>query len=306
MLFPARVSKTLKFLAPILLPVIFALAPAASAVEVIDSLDRTVALTQPAKRVITLAPHLVENLYSAGGGEHIVATVSFSNYPDAAKNLPLVGSFNAFSLEQIIAMEPDLVLMWGSGNGLQALDQLQQLGLPVYVDELRSLQDMYQSIRNLGALTGFAAAAEQEATRLESGFAILRNNHRALEPLGVFYQIWHEPLQTLNGDHLINEVIELCGGSNIFADAVSLAPKVSLESVLDRNPEVIVASGMSETRPAWLDNWKRYPQLNAVKQKALFAIDPDQIQRPTARLLDGATELCYQLDTVRRAKAPTP
>jgi iron complex transport system substrate-binding protein len=272
------------------------------AVEVTDSLDRQVILAQPAKRVITLAPHLVENLFSAGGGGQIVGTVSYSNYPEAAKSLPLIGSFNAFSLERILALQPDLVLLWGSGNGLQALEQLQQLGLPVYVDELRTLEDMYQSIRNLGVLTGFAATAEQEATRLKSGFTQLGSNHQDLQPLGVFYQIWHEPLQTLNGDHLINEVIELCGGANIFADAVSLAPKVNLESVLDRNPDVIVASGMSEVRPAWLKNWESYPQLKAVRNNALFAIDPDQIQRPTARLLTGATELCAQLDSVRNTE----
>ncbi|MEP1596428.1 MAG: ABC transporter substrate-binding protein, partial [Halieaceae bacterium] len=117
------------------------------------------------------------------------------------------------------------------------------------------------------------------------------------------YQIWHEPLQTLNGDHLINEVIKLCGGNNIFADAVSLAPKVNLESILDRGPEVIIASGMSEARPAWLKNWENYPQLTAVRNNALFAIDPDQIQRPTARLLTGTTELCAQLDSVRSSES---
>ncbi|MEP1595715.1 MAG: helical backbone metal receptor, partial [Halieaceae bacterium] len=122
------------------------LAGRVTAVEVTDSLDRQVILAQPAQRVITLAPHLVENLYSAGGGGRIVGTVSFSNYPEEAKTLPLIGSFNAFSLERILALQPDLILMWGSGNGLQALEQLQQLGLPVYVDELRTLEDMYQSI----------------------------------------------------------------------------------------------------------------------------------------------------------------
>ncbi|MEP1472899.1 MAG: cobalamin-binding protein [Halieaceae bacterium] len=279
------------------------LAGRVTAVEVTDSLDRQVILAQPAQRVITLAPHLVENLYSAGGGGRIVGTVSFSNYPEEAKTLPLIGSFNAFSLERILALQPDLILMWGSGNGLQALEQLQQLGLPVYVDELRTLEDMYQSIRNLGVLTGFTETAEREASRLESGFEQLRARHRDLEPLGVFYQIWHEPLQTLNGDHLINEVIKLCGGNNIFADAVSLAPKVNLESILDRGPEVIIASGMSEARPAWLKNWENYPQLTAVRNNALFAIDPDQIQRPTARLLTGTTELCAQLDSVRSSES---
>lgn len=267
--------------------------------EVTDSLDRRVTLAEPAQRVVTLAPHLVENLFSAGGGEKIVGTVSFSNYPGAAKSLPVIGSFNAFSLERIVTLQPDLILMWGSGNGLQALDQLQALGVPVYVDELRTLEDLYRSIRNLGALTGTAQEADQEATRLKQGFANLQALYGGAKPMTVFYQIWHEPLQTLNGDHLINEVIQICGGSNVFADAASLTPKVSLESVLERDPDVIVASGMSQVRPAWLENWRDYPNLRAVEHNALFSIDPDQIQRPTARLLQGTTELCRQIDSVR-------
>jgi iron complex transport system substrate-binding protein len=147
--------------------------------------------------------------------------------------------------------------------------------------------------------------AEQEATRLVQGFAQLRAQHEDVRRLSVFYQIWHEPLQTLNGDHLINEIIQICGGTNVFADAASLTPKVSLESVLDRDPDVIVASGMSQARPAWLENWGAYPGLKAVKYNALFSIDPDQIQRPTARLLQGATELCRQLDSVRASTATT-
>lgn len=277
----------------------------ANTLEVADSLDRRVILAEPAQRVITLAPHLVENLYSAGGGEKIVGTVSFSNYPGAAKALPVIGSFNAFSLERIVTLQPDLILMWGSGSGLQALEQLQGLAVPVYVDELRTLEDLYRSIRNLGVLTGAATEAEQEATRLEQGFAQLRAQRAGVRRLSVFYQIWHEPLQTLNGDHLINEVIQICGGTNVFADAASLTPKVSLESVLDRDPDVIVASGMSQSRPAWLENWRDYPGLKAVEHNALFSINPDQIQRPTARLLQGATALCQQLDAVRASTART-
>ena len=271
----------------------------ANDLEVTDSLDRRVTLAGPAQRVVTLAPHLVENLYSAGGGDKIVGTVSFSNYPGTARSLPVIGSFNAFSLERIVTLQPDLVLMWGSGNGLQALDQLQALGVPVYVDELRTLEDLYRSIRNLGVLTGAAQEADQEATRLEQGFAKLQALYGTAKSMTVFYQIWHEPLQTLNGDHLINEVIQICGGTNVFADAASLTPKVSLESVLERDPDVIVASGMSQARPAWLENWRDYPNLSAVEHNALFSIDPDQIQRPTARLLQGATELCQRLDSVR-------
>lgn len=274
--------------------------PAARAtITVTDSLNRTVEIAAPARRVVTLAPHLVENLYSAGGGPHIVGTVSFSNFPPEASELPLVGSFNAFSLESIVALKPDLIVMWGSGNGPQALERLSTVGIPIYVDELRDLQELYRSIENLGTLTGATATAGAEALRLERTIEQLRKSRTDVQRLGVFYQIWHEPLQTLGGDHMINEIIDLCGGRNIYSDTKVLAPRVSIESILDRDPDVIVASGMSRERPAWLEQWRAYPALKAVRNDTLYSVDPDLILRPTARLVKGAQTLCQHLDDAR-------
>ena len=184
----------------------------AAAITVEDFAGREVTLEQPAQRIVALAPHIVENLYSAGAGEHLVGVVSYSNYPAQAIEIPEVGSYNAFSLEQIIALQPDLVVMWGSGNGMQTLDKLQALGIPVYVSELRQLADVPHSIRRLGQLAGTVAASEREARRIETEISALRTRYSAQRQLGVFYQIWNEPLQTVNGEHLISELITLCGG----------------------------------------------------------------------------------------------
>jgi iron complex transport system substrate-binding protein len=248
---------------------------------------------------VALAPHIVENLYSAGAGDRLVGVVSYSNYPAQAVEIPRVGSAAAFSMEQIVALQPDLVVMWGSGNGMQTLTQLRELGIPVYVSELRRLSDVPGSIRRLGQLTGTTAVSEPEAQRIEGEFNALQNRYIGRKQLGVFYQIWNEPLQTVNGEHLISEVIALCGGRNIFSDASSLAPRISIESVLLRDPDAIVASGMGEARPEWLDQWRSYPSLWAVRNNALFFINPDHVQRPTARVLLGAGRLCQQLDSLR-------
>jgi len=269
------------------------------AVTVQDFAGRTVTLAQPANRIVALAPNIVENIYSAGAGNKLVGVVSYSNFPEAANTIAQVGTYNAFSMEQIIALKPDLVVMWGSGNGMQTLARLQELGLATYVSELRHLDDIPQSIRNLGALAGTTASAEAEAARIENEFARLRNEYSGRKQLGVFYQIWNDPLQTVNGEHLISQVIALCGGHNVFGDARSLAPRISVESVLLRNPDAIVASGMDEARPEWLDQWRAYPALAATAANALYFIHPDHIQRPTARILLGARELCEQLDRGR-------
>ena len=270
-----------------------------SIVSVEDFLGREVRLAAPAQRIVALAPHIVENIYSAGAGKKLVGVVSYSNFPPAAREIDEVGSFNAFSLENIVALQPDLIVMWGSGNGMQALEKLEALGIPVYVSEPRKLSDVPRSIRALGILAGTEIASEQEARRIEGVFAELFEQYSGRRQLSVLYQIWNEPLQTLNGQHLISQVIRLCGGKNIFADAKTLAPRINLESVLERNPDVIVASGMSHERPEWLDEWQAYPSLAAVENKALFFVEPDHIQRPTARILLGARDLCEQLDSVR-------
>jgi iron complex transport system substrate-binding protein len=275
-------------------------ASAASAVTVEDFIGRTVTLTTPANRIVALAPHIVENLYSAGAGEKIVGVVSYSNYPLKAAQIQQVGSYNAFSLETIASLKPDLIVMWGSGNGMQALQKLEALEIPIFVSEPRQLSDIARDIRLLGKLAGTQETAEAEAIRLEQEFTSLATQFASQGELTVFYQIWNNPLQTLNGDHLISQIIQLCGGKNIFWDIKNLAPKISIESVLLRNPDVIVASGMNNARPQWLDEWQAYTSLQAVKNNAMFVIDPDHIQRPTARVVSGAKSLCIKLDSVRQ------
>ena len=271
----------------------------AQAITVQDFSGREVTLDQPAKRIVALAPHIVENLYSAGAGDKLVGVVSYSNFPDEAKNVPEVGTYNAFSLEQVLALNPDLVVMWGSGNGMQTLSTFEALGIPVYVSELRQLSDVPKSIRNLSQLAGTPAIGEAEASRIETELNALHRRYGEKRSLSVLYQIWNDPLQTVNGEHLISEIISLCGGHNVFGDASSLAPRVSIESVLLRDPDAIVASGMGEARPEWLDQWRAYPSLTAVADEALFFVNPDHLQRPSARIVLGARSLCQQLDQIR-------
>ncbi len=276
--------------------------PSLAEVSVTDFTGRNVTLEAPAKRIVALAPHIVENTFSAGAGDRLVGVVSHSDYPEAAKLIPQVGNYQSWSLEAIVKLKPDLVLMWSSGNGMKSLTALQRLGLSVYVSEPRKLQDIPETIRAIGTLAGTQHSAEPEARRIEQELAELAAQYRVDKPLSVFYQVWNKPLQTLNGEHLISAVIELCGGRNAFADAVPLAPKINIESVLARNPQAIVASGMGEARPEWLDEWRDYPSLTAVRNNALFFVLPDHIQRSTARILLGARSLCENLASMRSGK----
>jgi iron complex transport system substrate-binding protein len=268
----------------------------AQKITVIDSLDRKVTLDGPARRIVTLAPHLAENVFSAGAGTHLVGVASYSDYPDQALDLPRIGDFNAFSLERIAELQPDLVLLWASGNGIAAIERLAPLGVPVYADEIRTVDQIPQSIRAIGRMAGTEAASEASAKDFERDITALRDTHQREEKPSVFYQIWHQPLQTVGGDHLISQLITLCGGQNLFGDTSSLAPRVSLEAVLSRDPDLIIGSGMDGSRPPWLDDWQRFPAMKAVRDNQLHYVHPDTIQRPTLRILDGARALCGVLD----------
>lgn len=270
-------------------------------ITVQDFQGREVVLNQPAQRIVALAPHIVENLFSAGIGDRIVAAVSYSDYPEQAKSIPRVGGFSNFSVEAIVAFNPDLVITWASGNSSsgQLESQLAALGIPVYVSEPRRLEDVAEAIRDFGLLGGNQPVSEAEAASYLNRLQSLRQANQIKPPVKVFYQIWNRPLQTLNGEHLISDVIGLCGGSNIFAEAPTIAPKVSIEAVLSRDPQVIVASGIGEQRPAWLDDWQDWPSLSAVQQSHLYFIPPDWSQRHTTRILKGASMLCEQLDRAR-------
>jgi len=283
----------------ILLASLLAAQALSQVVSAVDFTGRTVTLDAPARRIVALAPHSVENIFSAGAGDRLVGVVSASDFPPAARGLPRVGSYNAYSLESIARAEPDLIVMWGSGNGMRTLGKLEVLGIPVFVSEPRKLEDIGRDIRAIGALAGTGAIAEARALQLEQGLARLRDQYSRQQPLSVMYEIWNDPLQTINGDHLISQVIELCGGRNIFAGVANLAPRVNIESVLALAPQVIIASGMSDSRPHWLDDWRRYQALPAVRNDGLFFVHPDLLERPTARVLLGAQTLCAQLDSIR-------
>lgn len=274
-------------------------APALSAIEVEDALGRTLVLERPATRVVSLAPHMTEVAFAAGAGKRLVGAVAYSDYPEAAKAIPRVGSYDNVSYESLVALKPDLVLAWRSGNGDEIIARLQSLGLTVYVDEPSTLEDVARSVRAVGTLTGNEDIAEAAALQFLQQLSQLRETYSAREEVSVYYQIWDEPLLTLNGDHLISHVVRLCGGRNVFADALALVSRISVESVVRADPQVIIASGMDKARPEWLDEWRKWTSMTAVANAQLYFVPPDVLQRHTPRIIEGATLVCEHLQKAR-------
>jgi iron complex transport system substrate-binding protein len=228
-----------------------------------------------------------------------VGAVEYCDYPAEAKKIPRVGAISAYSLEAIVALKPDLVVIWHSGLGAKSLPKLLELGLTVYASDPKTLEDIPRSIRDYGMLTGNDAHAEKTATEFQSRLAELKNRYQHQQTLSVLYQVWNQPLQTINDQHIISDAIRLCGGVNAFGDAFNLAPLINPEAVLSRNPDLIIASGAGEERPEWLDDWRKYPALKAVANDDVYFIPPDIIQRHTVRILGGIEQICTALEKAR-------
>jgi iron complex transport system substrate-binding protein len=278
-------------------------APLRAEVIAEDDAGRRVSLAQSAHRIVSLAPHVTELLFAAGAGEHVVGAVAYSDYPDAARTLPRVGGSGNVDIEAVAALKPDLVIAWKSGNQATHLEKFAALGIAVYVNEPRSLDDVAHSLETFGRLAGTERSGRAAAEAFRARRAALAQRYGKRPPVRLFYQIWNSPLMTVNDEHLISDVIRLCGGENVFGGLAQLAPTISVESVLAANPEAITASGMGESRPDWLDQWKRWPMLAASKAGNLYFIPPDLMQRHTPRILDGAERLCGFLEAAR-AKRP--
>lgn len=279
--------------------------PAEAALVLRDDAGHTLHLATPARRIVALAPHITELLYAAGAGERLVGAVEFSDYPEPARRLPRVGSFSALDLEAVAALKPDLVIAWASGNRDAQLDRLAALGIPVFMSEPHTLADVGRSLEAFGQLAGSEDVAARAARDFAERRAALSGRYAARPAVRVFYEVWDRPLMTVNGAHLISDALALCGGRNVFADLPQLAPTVSVEGVLAADPEAIVASGMGEERPDWLDQWRRWPRLTAAARGNLYFIPPDLIQRHTPRILEAAERLCGFLEEAR-ARRPEP
>lgn len=282
----------------------WALGTHAAPLRTLDDDGTLIELAQPARRIVSLAPHTTELLYAIGAGDRIVATVNYADYPEAAKQLPRVGDAHLLDLERIAALKPDLIVVWMHGSAAQQIERLRALGLPVFHSESHRLNDIGQGMRRLGVLTGTAAAAEVAARAYERDLAALRQQYSGRKPLRVFYQVWHQPLLTLNDQHLISDAVRLCGGVNVFGGLSALVPTVSVEAVLAAKPDLVATTQRMGTQSEdGLDRWRGLQHFEPGAKGRFVIVHPDLISRQTPRILQGTQALCEGFDQVRRELA---
>ncbi len=267
-------------------------------VVVVDDEGVEFTFRSPVKRIVSLAPHATELLFAAGATDQVVGTVSHSDYPEAAKKVPVIGGYNRVDLELIMSKRPELIVAWSGGNSLEQINKLKSMGYKVFISEPKAFIDVADNIRSMGRFMGTGEKAESVAKKFISDLKKLKHDYPKRKPVRVFYQVWNEPLMTISDAHLVGQVIKFCSGENVFGKLSTIAPRVSIEAVIEKNPDVIIA-GMTKDRQLWLKEWDKWSVIKAVKNNYVYPIDASLVIRQTPRILLGTRKMCEILNIVR-------
>ncbi len=272
---------------------------AARAFEVEDDRGLTFTFEQPPHRIISLAPNITELLFAVGAGPQVVAVSEYSDYPADALALPRIANALGVDFERVLGLQPDLVIAWLSGNGRRVIERLERLGITVFATEPRRFADVERLLQVFGEITGDPREGLIQASQLREQVAGLRERYASRALKSVFYLLSQRPLMTINGDHMISELVSLCGGENVFDDYRLLAPTVSIEDVMNRDADVILISSALPNVDQVREKWLRLKDLKAAKHEHIYVIDADLVNRQTPRLVQGAAQVCRLIDRAR-------
>lgn len=267
--------------------------------SITDDRGRSIRLAHFARRIVSLSPHITELIFAAGAGNRLVGVDRYSDYPEAAKWIPSIGDSSSLDLERILALKPDLVIAWRSGNSSQDIEKLEKLGLTVFAAEATRLEDVSRLLRMMGKLTGMSSRAEPAARVYEEDLRQITRCDGARRQIRVFQLIWDQPLMTVNGNHIMSDIINICGGINVFASAPALTPVISAENLLEADPQAIISSIPQNGAAEWL---RQLSHISAVRNGHWFLVHPDLMNRPTPRMLQAVKSVCAQLEKVRSSE----
>lgn len=271
----------------------------AAGLDVVDDTGAHISLSHPAQRIVSLAPGATEMLFAAGAGSRLVATVAYSDEPAAARQVPRIGDSSAIDMERLLVLKPDVIVFWPGGNNAAQISQLQRLGVTLYGQQVNRLADLGASPRRLGLMAGTHSAAGQRADEVEGLLARLRVRYANRPALTALLETWNQPLYTVGGRHIMSDVLSVCGAVNVFADLGQLSPAVQVEAVLMRDPDLIIAAAPPGGGAQWLEAWRRFPSMKAVRTGNLLDFQDQALSRLGPSVLDATANLCERIDAAR-------
>jgi iron complex transport system substrate-binding protein len=288
------------WLALLLTPAAFA----AGTRSVRDDAGEAVKVSTAECRVVSLAPGATAMLYAAGAGSCLIGTIAHSHEPAEAAKLLIVGDAETLDFEQLLALRPTVVVVAVDVVQRVRIDRIRALGIPVYQVHVTRLSGMPESLRRLGQLTDTAAVAARAADALDAELAQLRDRYHGRAPVRVLYQIWDKPIYTIGGRHVISDALRLCGARNLFEDLITAAPAITREAALARDPELILASAPPESARSWLEGWRRFGTVTAVRRNQLVAYTDERIDRMGPSVIAATAQLCEVIDRARAGTTP--
>jgi iron complex transport system substrate-binding protein len=288
-------------MARIILVLLFAAARqvCAAGFDVVDDTGARVMLDHPARRIVSLAPGATEMLFAAGAGSQVIATVAYADEPAAARQVPRIGDSSAIDMERLLTLKPDVVVYWPGGNNPAQIAQLKRLGFTLYGQQVNRLSDLSVSLLRLGLMTGTTTVAQQGARRIEQQLTQLRQRYSQRTPVSALLETWNQPLYTVGGQHLMSDVLSICGAVNIFGDLAQLSPAVQVEAVITRNPDLIIAAAPPGAGTQWLAAWRKYPAMKAVRSQNLLDFADQALSRLGPSVVAATAALCVQVDAAR-------
>ena len=261
-----------------------------------DDDQHTLQLARPAQRIVSLAPGATAMLFAAGAGERVVGTSAYSDEPQAATRVERVGDAQSFDLERILALHPDVVVVWSGGTSPTQLARMEGVGLHIYRHRLARLDDIPASLARFGRLAGTEGAAQAAAAQITQRIAALRERYHQATPATVLIQVWDRPIYTVGRTEIMTDVIHACGYRSLYEDLTDPGPAVTLESVLARDPQIILTLPPdANSGRDWVAAWRAYPSMRAVRSGRVVSWTDQRLSRLGPSIVDAAEDLCRAL-----------
>ncbi len=271
----------------------------AAGIDVVDDTGVHLVLPEPAQRIVSLAPGATEMLFAAGAGPQVIATVTYADQPESARRVPRIGDANAIDMERLLILKPQVVVYWPGGNNAAQIAQLKRLGFTLYGQQVNRLADLGDSLRRLGVMAGTSAAARRRAGQIEVQLSALRGQYAGRLPVRALLETWNQPLYTVGGQQLMSDALSICGAVNIFTDVAQLSSAVQVEAVISRDPDLIIAAAPPGVGPQWLQEWRRFPSMKAVRSGNLLDFEDQALSRLGPSVVDATANLCPLIDATR-------